>query len=480
MLNKKNKIIYICIAVILLGGLFHFARQKKESKTIEQQQQKQGQEDFKNISYNQVFLPSESINRRTLEGKTIKWQAKISAYYSQLDGIKFCIVDEEHQNVDIGKKCDWFWAFSDELMGANDLSVNPNWDGRWVPYTLNYYKVPFDKDTRYYDDIYTVEGKINSVECDGDPKNESIDKYCYIDVGIINITRQDLLPNLIQANRKFEDSIKNDYTEIVYGEGVDYYSDFEKVQTISTGEYELKINNPKGDFFGDGGKGFLSIYKNGKFDRKLDYKWSIVEVDNFKFNKAEYFLLNRYSGGAGMHKNQFIINKYSALQVGKEFYAMRSEVKETFEKDGQVYLLVAYTGLEYDLLGGRNWFPIFYRIDSQSANFILSNNEFSKYYQQLAIDIDSAIRVAKKDSVSGLEADKEGPIYSALAYRLLIRILAGENIETAKKEFVDDGKHFFKDGKIDKAGTTAEASADHIIERITSLDKDQEVPAEFL
>lgn len=47
------------------------------------------------------------------EGKIIEWSAKISKHYSQITGIKFCVLDNNHQNVDITKPCDMFWAFSD-------------------------------------------------------------------------------------------------------------------------------------------------------------------------------------------------------------------------------------------------------------------------------------------------------------------------------------------------------------------------------
>ena len=37
------------------------------------------------------------------KGKEIEWQAKISDYYSQITGIKFCVIDDEHQNVESNK-----------------------------------------------------------------------------------------------------------------------------------------------------------------------------------------------------------------------------------------------------------------------------------------------------------------------------------------------------------------------------------------
>lgn len=116
------------------------------------------------------------------EGQTIEWQGKISAHYSQITGIKFCVVDDEHQNINIDQPCDWFWTFTDDLMGADDRVINPTWDGEWVNYILNYYKVPFDKDSRFYDEIYTIQGKVNGIDCGADDK-------CVPDIDIINIEK---------------------------------------------------------------------------------------------------------------------------------------------------------------------------------------------------------------------------------------------------------------------------------------------------
>lgn len=115
------------------------------------------------------------------EGKKIQWRGKISAYYSQITGIKFCIIDDNHTEVDINKPCDWFWASSKETKNADITSINPNWDGLWVNYILNYYKVDFNKNSNFYNDIYTIKGIINGIDCSGD--------RCIPDIEIINIIK---------------------------------------------------------------------------------------------------------------------------------------------------------------------------------------------------------------------------------------------------------------------------------------------------
>jgi hypothetical protein len=145
------------------------------------------QKEIAPLTYVQVMAskvgdPEYDYYESSYKGKLIEWQGKISGYYSQITGIKFCVIDEGHQNVDIDKPCDWFWAFSRELMGADDIAINPNWDGKWVNYILNYYKVPFNKDSYFYNDVYTIKGVVNGIDC--------ISKdQCVPDIDIINISK---------------------------------------------------------------------------------------------------------------------------------------------------------------------------------------------------------------------------------------------------------------------------------------------------
>jgi len=162
------------VLLVLTGGAWLYLSKTKISS--------------KNLSYNQVMQSRREIYKSPdlyssgYEGQIIKWQGKISAYYSQITGIKFCVVDNDHQNINIDEPCDWFWATSVDTMNANDLSVNPKWDGKWVNYILNYYKVDFDESKRFYDDTYTIEGKLNGIDC-------GVDDKCLPDVEIISIRK---------------------------------------------------------------------------------------------------------------------------------------------------------------------------------------------------------------------------------------------------------------------------------------------------
>lgn len=118
----------------------------------------------------------------TYKDAVIEWQGKISAYYSQITGIKFCIIDNDHTEIDINKPCDWFWVLSDETKDADSVSVNPGWDGLWVNYILNYYKVSFDKNSNFYNDTYKITGKVRGLDC-------GVGGKCIPDIEIINITK---------------------------------------------------------------------------------------------------------------------------------------------------------------------------------------------------------------------------------------------------------------------------------------------------
>lgn len=140
-------------------------------------------DDVSSLTYNQVnnskIEPEKSpeLYNSKSDGGVVEWKAKISSYYSQITGIKFCVIDNDHQNINIDKPCDWFWAFSGDLMDADNIQVNPNWDGDWVGYILNYYKVPFNENG-----VYTIKGVVNGIDC-------GVDDKCIPNIDIISITK---------------------------------------------------------------------------------------------------------------------------------------------------------------------------------------------------------------------------------------------------------------------------------------------------
>jgi len=95
-------------------------------------------------------------------GKKIQWQAKIASSLTQRDGIKFCVIDDKHQNIDSSGNCDWFWL-SDKNLGTKD---DPNFSDSadWFDYIFKTYsdinpqKINWDKDS------FLVTGEIEGAD----------------------------------------------------------------------------------------------------------------------------------------------------------------------------------------------------------------------------------------------------------------------------------------------------------------------------
>lgn len=202
-LLQFSSIIFFTVVITLLALLLLFLKNNNKNREIELSHnvlnststnnlsdkiRNNFNDDVSNLTYNQVLnskiepARSPELYDSRSDGRVIEWNAKISSYYSQITGIKFCIIDNNHQNVDIDKPCDWFWAFSGDVANADNTDLNPGWDGSWVKYILNYYKVPFNKDKRFYNDVYTVKGVVNGFDC-------GVDDKCIPNIDIISINK---------------------------------------------------------------------------------------------------------------------------------------------------------------------------------------------------------------------------------------------------------------------------------------------------
>jgi hypothetical protein len=178
-IKSKNRII-VFTALVVSGLIIALYIKSFSTKGFD------NKSEIKSLSYSQVVNSkleldkSSGIYKSRYEGRVIGWKGKISSYYSQITGIKFCVIDQYHQNVDINKPCDWFWASSENIMNGDDIATNPSWDGKWVNYILKYYKVPFDDRKQFYNDLYTVTGIVDGIDC-------GVDSKCVPNIKIINI-----------------------------------------------------------------------------------------------------------------------------------------------------------------------------------------------------------------------------------------------------------------------------------------------------
>lgn len=197
--KKVAHLLIIAISTILIGWPLTKTKENKianylnssNKQTIKQINTSGGYNNTERIvglTYNQVLnsriIDSEKNNyyKSLYNNQIIKWQGKISKEYTQITGIKFCVIDKEHQDVDIKKPCDLFWTLSEPTKDADDINTNPSWDGNWVDYILNYYKVPFNKNSDFYNDIYTITGQINGIDC-------AFADRCAPDIETISITK---------------------------------------------------------------------------------------------------------------------------------------------------------------------------------------------------------------------------------------------------------------------------------------------------
>lgn len=114
-------------------------------------------------------------------GKIISWTGKISNL-SQIDGVKFWIIDDQHQP-NITTDNDWFWAI------PND---NPPADikhGEWVTYMLKRYGnidiSSIDRDN----DIFLIKGKLLELDCTFYDSDTTTTAPCIPNVEVENIKK---------------------------------------------------------------------------------------------------------------------------------------------------------------------------------------------------------------------------------------------------------------------------------------------------
>lgn len=95
-------------------------------------------------------------------GKIIQWQAKIAGSLTQRDGIKFCIIDDKHQNVDTNGNCDWFWLHDKNLGTKDDPNFSNSAD--WFDYIFKTYSDINPQKIDWAKDTFLVTGKIEGVD----------------------------------------------------------------------------------------------------------------------------------------------------------------------------------------------------------------------------------------------------------------------------------------------------------------------------
>jgi len=114
------------------------------------------------LTYNQVVnLKDKSIKQEII------WYGKVATDLSQIDGIKFWIIDKEHTN-----KEKWFWSYDEDTQQLPQEA-----SGNWVNYTLNKYVGISDHNE---DTIFEIKGEVINIDCD-------VAEYCVPNVRLSEI-----------------------------------------------------------------------------------------------------------------------------------------------------------------------------------------------------------------------------------------------------------------------------------------------------
>ena len=101
-----------------------------------------------NLTYNQIV---ESKDKYV--GKSIVWQGSVTTELSQISGIKFWIIDKDHND----NKA-WFWAYDKDT-----LYLPTEAEGKWVSYLLKKYtgSDEYDENTKF-----EVKGIVKELDCE--------------------------------------------------------------------------------------------------------------------------------------------------------------------------------------------------------------------------------------------------------------------------------------------------------------------------
>ena len=126
------------------------------------------------ISYNQVIDDTTNV----FSNKIVNWQGVINKN-SQINGIKFNIIDSEHTYGN-WSDYDWFWAVPKEKDVKNKIISN------WIEFTLNKYGNIKNYNTN---DIFLIKGKIINLDCTFYDYSTFNKKICLPNIEIISIKK---------------------------------------------------------------------------------------------------------------------------------------------------------------------------------------------------------------------------------------------------------------------------------------------------
>ncbi len=162
--NNKLAILMLSGSLMIVLGCYFYFHKTKEGEYFNYS--------VNSITYSEITRLDQGI--KSYKGREIKWRGKIASKYSQIDGIKFCIIDDSHKNPDIYSECDWFWAIPKELATEKDSSYQSDWNGNLVELMFkNYSNIDYDKINSEKDE-FIITGKLDSLDTEVDYFNRVI------------------------------------------------------------------------------------------------------------------------------------------------------------------------------------------------------------------------------------------------------------------------------------------------------------------
>lgn len=190
MIKKKSlKFIVIIFTIFLVGGISYFIFTKRyySSSNLASQNKQRGTDTVENkVS----FSLASNGKHDDLKGNYIQWTGMISDR-GPTDGIKFWIVDREHQPSS-WNYYEWFWAAPDKTSMRPRLS---KYEGNWVVYMMEKYggikKLDIDPSG-----VYQITGIFDGSDCGlYNQKGNNNDQVCIPKVIVNKIEKADSIPS---------------------------------------------------------------------------------------------------------------------------------------------------------------------------------------------------------------------------------------------------------------------------------------------
>ncbi len=137
---------------------------------------------FKFLSFNLSYDKVADRNQKNYVGKTVSWKGKIAIDLSQIDGVKFWIIDDRSTISDT-KYDRWFWVVPEYEPTVAETN------GLWVSFMLKKYGNLDIKDIDVKNDIFLINGILAESDCDFLTNSNLDQQHCVPNVSALSIKK---------------------------------------------------------------------------------------------------------------------------------------------------------------------------------------------------------------------------------------------------------------------------------------------------